>query len=448
MSRSQKIVFILLLSAITFVLALSLSGLAPASRILMQQWQVGASAVQWLTIIFMLTMALVMPLSPWLYHTVPLKRLVALLLLLFMCGTLLLVEATTLTVALAGRVLQAAALGVLFPTYQTSLLAVTSHRFQGLVMGIAGLTMTFSIAAGSFLTSLVLTVISWQDLFLIYLALSGIFLVFTLFSLPNINHPQREKLDILSVALSLGFAGLLYFVSTLGKSHLTVINWLICLASVICIGLFSIRQVRLREPLLDLTSLKNKDFDICLLASAISYSSLIIVTTVFPLYFQDFVKAPAFQSGIALLVPALLLALLNPLGGFLADHIGFKPTILIGESLMLISCGFLALRISNIGMCGVTLLAAGIEAGNAFAMMPATTNAVSVLPPKMTAHATAIITTARQQMASVGSSLVAILLPVLNSWKGYSRIFALFAFLNFIVLLSTLFLTHKERRQS
>lgn len=426
-------------------MALSLSGLAPVSADLMKDWHVNAGGVQWLTTIFMLTMALVMPLSPWLFNNAPFKGLFAGLLLLFIAGTGLLILADNLVVALIGRVLQAAALGVLFPSYQNALLVISTNKQRGVMMGIAGLTMSFAIAAGSFLTGIVMSVLSWRHLFFIYFMLSAICLVLSPFIIKNIRPAKGEKLDWLSVLYSFGFAGLLYVVNCLKKPAFTWPEWLLLIGSVILIICFVGWQFKCSVPLLNFSTLKNIDFDVCLFLSGMAYSSLIMITTVFPLYYQNILKISASASGLALLWPALILALLNPLTGFLADRAGFKLTMLIGMLLVSISYILLALFANNLGLGGLLCLTILIEAGTAFVMMPATTYGISALPLKMMAHGTAIITTVRQLMASLGSSFVALLLLNLCSYDSYVKIFCLFAALNLIVLLLMMFL-RKERR--
>lgn len=445
MTKLEKINFILLLSLATFVMALGLSGLAPVSSELMREWQVTASNIQWLTTIFMLTMSLVMPLSPWLFNNLHFRALFAALLLLFISGTGLLILADNLVIALIGRVLQALALGVLFPSYQTALLVITSLRKRGLVMGIAGLTMSFAIAAGSFLTSIVMTYFNWRSLFFIYFLLMAVCLIISPFIIKNINRVKGEKMDLISVFEALGFAGLLYIVNCLKNPHLNWQEWLILLLSLILIVLFIRRQFHLPVPVLNLKCLKNINFDVCLLLSGIAYSSLIMVTTVFPIYYQSFMNINSANSGLALLWPALILALINPAVGYVADRIGFKLILLIGMILISVSYLFLALFAEQLSLSDLIVLTILIEAGTGFVMMPATTYGVSILPWKMMAHGTAIVTTVRQLMASLGSSFVAILLFNLKNYHCYLRIFSLFTVFNLIVLLIMMFLKKEEK---
>ncbi len=426
-------------------MSLSLSGLAPVNAELMKEWQVSASTIQWLTTIFMLTMAIAMPLTPWLFNNVPFKRLFISLLLLFIIGTGLLVAADCFVVALIGRVFQALALGVLFPTYQTALLLITLLPKRGMIMGLAGLIMSFSIAAGSFLTAIAMNYLSWQALFLLYFSLSVLFLILGMFVMTNIAKVKHEGLDKLSVICSLGFAGILYIVNCLKSSHFNEGEWLILIASLILTALFFWRQFHIDTPLLNFESLKYIDFDICLLLSGIAYSSLIMVTTVFPMYYQDVLRVSSMQSGIALFWPALILALLNPAVGYLTDRCGFKEIMLIGMVLVAGSYVLLAIKSKQLGLGGLIVLTIMTEAGTGFVMMPATTYAINVLPKNMMSHGTAIVTTVRQLMGSLGSSLVAIFLTNLSDIHNYIEIFYLFALINIIVL-ALMILMKKEKK--
>ena len=72
-----------------------------------------------------------------------------------------------------GRLLEAIAVGIIFPSFQTVLLTITPHSERGRVMGTAGLVMGSALAVGPIISGVLLTWFPWQALFLFFLVVSA-----------------------------------------------------------------------------------------------------------------------------------------------------------------------------------------------------------------------------------------------------------------------------------
>lgn len=79
---------------------------------------------------------------------------------------------TEFTVLMIGRLLEAIAVGIIFPSFQTVLLTITPHSERGRVMGTAGLVMGSALAVGPIISGVLLTWFPWQALFLFFLVVS------------------------------------------------------------------------------------------------------------------------------------------------------------------------------------------------------------------------------------------------------------------------------------
>lgn len=129
--------FVATLLAGTFSMSISQSSLSTAYPAFMKAFGLGADTVAWLTTGFMLVMTLMIPVSPWLLHNVPFQRLFQAIELIFAIGTGLCIWAPSFTVLMIGRLLEAIAVGIIFPSFQTVLLTITPHSERGRVMGTA-----------------------------------------------------------------------------------------------------------------------------------------------------------------------------------------------------------------------------------------------------------------------------------------------------------------------
>ena len=146
----------------TFTMSISQSSLSTAYPTLIADFGISASTVQWLTTGFMLVMCVAMPISPWMLNNLSFKKMFMGALALFDLGSLVIVLTPVswgtagFWFMMVGRVLEAFAVGVLFPSYQTVLLEITPEKERGATMGIAGLVMGSALAVGPIVSGVVL----------------------------------------------------------------------------------------------------------------------------------------------------------------------------------------------------------------------------------------------------------------------------------------------------
>ncbi|MFX3618884.1 MAG: MFS transporter [Sporolactobacillus sp.] len=407
----NRFLFIFVLLAGTFTMSISQSSLSTAYPVLMNYFGIPASTVQWLTTGFMLVMCILMPISPWLLHNVKFNVLFLGTVALFDIGTLIIILAPNFPLMMTGRILEAAAVGILFPSFQTVLLTITEDNQRGTTMGIAGLVMGSALAYGPIVSGIVLHSLSWRSLFIVFLIVITCVLVLAFFFIKNVMPYHPSHIDILSVIYSIGIIGILYIINGIGKTGTHwVANFSILAISLIALVLFVIRQLRLDTPLLQLRVFKIFHFDCAVILTASSYIALIVTTIIFPLYYQGILGLSPFASGMSLVPAALLLSLLNPLTGKLADSIGYKRTMEIGMSLIVIGWLALTLIAGEMNLPLMIFLSMIIEGGNAFVMMPAVTLGANSLPPQLTADSTAVITTMRQIFGSTGVAVATLIL--------------------------------------
>jgi len=401
-------------------MSISQSSLSTAYPTLMNAFGISASTVQWLTTGFMLVMCVSMPISPWMLNNMSFKTMFIGALGLFDIGSLMIVLTPSswgingFWFMMIGRAMEAFAVGVLFPSYQTVLLEITPKEERGSTMGIACLVMGSALACGPIVSGIVLKFFSWKSLFILFmLVISVIILMAASGLIQDVMERHETNLDWLSVILLIGLIGIMYVVDQTGKKNPAWgINAGIFIVSLIAVIWFCIRQLHLKHPLLELRVLKTFNYDLAILLTSISYIALIVTTIIFPLYYQGVLKVSPFVSGMALVPGAAFLSILNPLSGKLADKIGFKPTMLVGMFMIIIGWVAGLIVLNHLSLLGMILCAMVIEGGNAFVMMPAVTLGANALPDKLVPHGTAVITTVRQVLGSAGVTISTLILTV------------------------------------
>ena len=412
----NHLAFIWTLLAGTFTMSISQSSLSTAYPTLMRYFGVPASTVQWLTTGFMLVMVVMMPVSPWLLNNIRFPVLFVSVLALFDIGTFIIYLAPSFGLMMLGRVMEAMAVGIMFPSYQTVMLRITPEGQRGGVMGMAGLVMGSALAVGPIISGIVLRYTTWQGLFVVFMVIITIVFLIALKTIKDVMPQHDSRLDYWSVISSVGFIGILYVVNQIGKAN---VNWGLMtgllVVSVLAVAFFVWRQFQMDTPLLDLRVLKTFNFDLAVLLTGTSYIALIVVTIIFPLYYQEVLGLSPFASGMALVPGAVILSLLNPLTGKLADRIGFKGTMLTGMSMIVLGWLWLAVVSSRQSLVAMILIAALIEGGNAFVMMPAVTLGANSLPDQLISHGTAVITTVRQILGSTGVAVATLILAMVTA---------------------------------
>lgn len=295
-------------------------------------------------------------------------------------------------------------------------------------MGFAGLIMGSALACGPILSAIVLHFSAWRGLFIVFAVIISVLFVISLFAIKNVMPQKESHLDFPSVILSVGLIGILYVVNMIGKTNIDLTEAIIILVvSILMVAMFAIRQFKMDQPLLQLRVLKDFNYDLSVGLTGASYIALIVVTIIFPLYYQDVLGVSKTVSGLALAPGAIVLSLLNPLTGKLADKIGFKSTMLTG--MFMILAGWLVLSITGatLGLVPMMVIAAIIEGGNAFVMMPAVTMGANSLPKDLISDGTAVISTFRQILGSTGVLVATLILSnVMNNniAKGMSHAIA------------------------
>lgn len=455
----SRVLFVFIMLLGSFTMSISQSSISTAYPTLMQFFGIDASTVQWLTTGFMLIMCVMMPVSPWLLNNIKFKQLFLMILAIFDVGTLIVILAPNFAIMMLGRALEAVAVGILFPSYQSVLLYITPEEKRGSTMGYAGLIMGSALACGPILSAIVLHFSAWRGLFIVFMVIISILFVISLYAIKDVMPQKESHLDITSVVMSFGLIGILYVVNMIGKANIDLtLALIILIVSVLMIAVFVFRQFKIKQPLLQLRVLKSFNYDLSIGLTGASYIALIVVTVIFPLYYQNVLGVSKTISGLALAPGAILLSLLNPITGKLADKIGFKRVMLIGMIMILIGWGTLSIVGATISLVPMMILAALIEGGNAFVMMPAVTMGANSLPDEFISDGTAVVSTFRQILGSTGVLVATLILSnvmtnnlssgmghVLAQQSGYHVVFITFFIIEIIGLIMALMLKNTKK---
>ena len=390
----------------TFLAILNQTLLITATPHIMLDFQLSESSGQWVTTIFMLVNGIMIPITAFLMETFSTKRLYLVSMLIFILGTVICALAFNFPILMVGRVVQAAAAGIMLPLMMTIFMLIFAVERRGFAMGMSGLVIAFAPAIGPSLAGWLVEFMHWRFLFLIILPLALIDLVLARIYMRDIIKRTFPKVDYLSIVLSIfGFGGLLFGFSSVGNygwGHLIVLISLFIGA--VTLTLFILRQFILDEPILEFRVFSNRTFTLTTIIGMIAFLMLIAAETILPIYMQLMAGFTALESGIMILPGALIMGILSPIVGQIFDKIGARILLITGLGIISVTTFFFTNLSTETTLTYLTVIFAIRMIGIAMVMMPSTTAGLNALPTRLIPHGTAMTNTMRQVAASIGTA--------------------------------------------
>lgn len=247
----KELVMVGVLLTGTLLAVLNLTMLSPALPAIMGDLGVDATTAQWLTSVYALVEAVVIPLSAYLVGRFTTRQLFITALSVFTAGSLAAAVAPNFWVLLLGRIMQAACTGAVMPMVFTVILLVFPREKRGTAMGVIGLIIGFAPAVGPSLSGLLVDSVGWRALFAIVTAFGVVVVVLAACLLRNYGNFARTSFDKLSVALStVGLVCLLYGLSTFASTTNMVLTLGLIAVGIVLVAFYVRRQLKLPEPMI------------------------------------------------------------------------------------------------------------------------------------------------------------------------------------------------------
>lgn len=374
---------------------------------LIQVFSISSSTVQWLTTGYLLTLGILVPVSGLLLQWFSTRQIFIVSLTFSIIGTLIAALAPSFEVLMFSRVIQAIGTGLLLPLMFNSILLIFPVNKRGATMGLIGLVIMFAPAVGPSISGLILEKLTWHWIFWVCLPFLILALVSGIVYMQNVSTITKPKIDILSIILSsIGFGGIVYGFSSAGEngwgSTIVITMIIIGLAALI---LFSLRQLKMDNPMLDLRILKYPMFTLGLLAVFICFMVIMSTMILLPLYLQTGLALTAFTAGLVLLPGGVLNGLMSPITGRIFDKFGPRGLVIPGFAIMLIMLWFMSNVTIETPVSMVIVMHSILFIGVSMVLMPAQTNGLNQLPKNLYPDGTALMNTVQQMSGAIGTAV-------------------------------------------
>jgi len=416
-ARNRLVIALLLVS--TFVVFLNETIMSVAIQPLMTDLGVTATAAQWLTTAFLLTMAVVIPITGYLLQRINTRPIFMLAMSIFSVGTLICAVSPGLELLVFGRVIQATGTAIMMPLLMTTVMTLVPPEARGKTMGNISIVMSVAPAIGPTIGGFILTHFDWRWMFILVLPIAIGALALGAAKMKNISEPRSTPLDILSVILSaLAFGGIVYGLSGFGEAAAGehgLSPWIPLGIGLVTMVLFVFRQLTLQKEdraLLDLRTFAHTNYTLSVMMMGIAMMALFGVIILLPLFLQNVIKLDPLQIGMMLLPGSLTMGLLGPIVGRLYDKWGTTRLLVPGSILVSAVLWGLTLVDQNTSVWVILAGHVTLCIGLAIMFTPLFTASLSSLPMSLYSHGSAILGSVQQVAGAAGVALFIALMTI------------------------------------
>jgi DHA2 family multidrug resistance protein len=370
----------------------------------------------WVLTSYLVSSAIVLPISGWLSNRFGRKRFYMVCVALFTICSLLCGIAQTLPFLVFARILQGAGGGGLAPSEQAILADTFPLEKRGQAFAVYGMAVVVAPAIGPTLGGWITDNFNWHWIFFINLpvGLLSLYLSNRMVEDPphlkaRMKEARNEKVDFFGLGLVAAGVGFLEFTLDKGQQKdwfgSPMIVTFAALAAVLLV-VFAIWEWNHSHPIVDLKLLKNRNFGTAVFLQLILGMVLFGSTVLIPQYLQVLLGYTAERAGMVLSPAGFVMMLMMGVAG---------RTLGKGDPRVMVALGYLATAAGiynltrldlNTSYSTVTLWRMLQVVGLPFVFIPISTLNYVGVPPSKTNQISSLSNFARNLGGSVGTALL------------------------------------------
>ena len=378
----------------------------------------GQDESTWVLTSYLVSNAIVLPLSGWLSSIIGRKRFYMGCVALFTVSSFLCGFAPNLPALIIFRILQGAGGGGLQPSEQAILADTFPPAKRGMAFAVYGIAVVMAPAIGPTLGGWITDNYSWRWIFFVNIPVGILSLVLTSRLIQDPPYFRRRKLSETKIDyIGLGFValglGALQIVLDKGQrddwfeSNFILILAIIAAASLVFVIWWEWRH---KDPIIDLHLFRDRTFAVSNLLMFMLGFALLGSTLLLPLFLQTLMGYTAELSGMALSPGGFVIMVCMPIVGWLLSRYDARYLLLFGLAML----SFSLFHMTNFNLeidFRTAVLARMLQAvGLAFLFVPINTSAYAYLPREKNNAASGLMNLARNIGGSVGISFVTTML--------------------------------------
>ena len=307
---------------------------------IMGAFGVGQDLAQWAATAFLATMVASQLLNTWAVQAFGQRNAFCLALAVFALGALVGAGAPNIETLVFGRILQGFSAGLVQPLVLTAVVNAFPAERRGLAVGIYGMAVTLAPSFGPWIGGLAIDALSWREMFLVPLPLVAVAFLLGLLYMPSKKFSRRlPAFDWAGYALvSLALLGVMSAIGNGQRWGWSSSETLAAFAlGALAAAAFVAAQRRSANPLLDVSLFADLRFTSAMLIAFAFGAGNFATNYAIPVFTQTVQGFTATDAGAILLPAGMLLVVLIPLSGRLADNFPAHVPIMAGCALFAIA---------------------------------------------------------------------------------------------------------------
>jgi DHA2 family multidrug resistance protein len=378
----------------------------------------GQDESTWVLTSYLVSNAIVLPLSGWLSSIIGRKNFYMGCVALFTVSSFLCGLAPNLATLIVCRILQGAGGGGLQPSEQAILADTFPPAKRGMAFAVYGMAVVTAPAIGPTLGGWITDNFSWRWIFFINIPVGILSILLTSRLIQDPPYFKRRKLSETHIDyVGLGFValglGALQIVLDKGQRDDWFESNFILTLSVIAVSALIfviVWEWKHKDPIIDLHLFRDRTFGISNMLMFMLGFALLGSTLLLPLFSQTLLGYTAQQAGLALMPGGFAIIILLPLVGFLLSR--YSPRWLLLFGLVVLSFSLFHMTNFDLDIDFATVAKARViqAVGMAFLFVPINTAAYAFLPRDKNNAASGLMNLARNIGGSVGISVVTTML--------------------------------------
>lgn len=367
----------------------------------------GIDEATWSISAYLLSNAVIIPMSGWLSRFFGRKRYQIGSIVLFTVSSFLCGAAWNLESLIFFRVMQGLGGGGLVPVSQAILLEAFPRKEHGMAMAIFGVGVMFGPILGPLLGGVITDNWSWRWIFYINIPIGILSIIMSLLFIhdPPYMKRQKMKIDYFGFALLAVGLGSLQYVLDTGQGS----DWfgspkiiMFTAISVIALMFLIVNEMYTEHPIINLSLFKDRSFASACIVMFFVFFNLFGSIVLLPIFLQALMGYTSFHAGLVMGPGGLASLLTMPIVGKLVTRVNPKWILAVG--IMICSGTTYAMSLFNIHTDFWTFVwprvTLGIGMGCIF--IPTTTLALSHIPRERMGDATSMYNMIRNLGGSMG----------------------------------------------
>lgn len=410
-------VIALVVALTTFMEVLDISIANVSLRHIAGDLSAGQDESAWVLTSYLVTNAIVLPISGWFAYVVGRRRFYLWCVVIFTVSSLFCGLASSLPLLILARTIQGAGGGGLQPISQAILADTFPPEKRGMAFAVYGITTVLAPAIGPTLGGWITDNVSWRWIFFINVPVGIVAFMLSyrlLFDPPHLVEAQKKlkarhfRIDALGFSLLAIGLGALQIMLDKGQQE----DWFqsplilgLALIAGVSLVLLPFRELQHPDPMVDLRLLGHRNFALCNVLMLFLGFVLFGSTLLIPLFCQTELGYSATEAGLVISPGGVIILFIMPIVGMLVNRMDVRYMIIIGLSV----CSFALLLLTTISLEinyeRLAVIRIVQATGLAFLFIPINTAAFSGLPMEKSSAASALINLSRNIGGSVGIAL-------------------------------------------